>query len=111
MVTGGLSRTASSATIQGQLKFCPNDDCDEACGVWCLDMMSSANQEFSYGGNLSGIDLSKLSQFTEQVDVNSYVYNIRGATMILSCIVLIAYCLLAIVHIVFALIKRTNRNA
>jgi hypothetical protein len=114
MITSGLSRTASSATIQGQLKYCPNNDCDEVCGLWCLDMMPSSNQEFGYGGdiyNLSGIDTSKLSKFTVQVDVNGYAYNSRGATMILSCTILILYCLLASIHVTFVLVKRTNSNA
>lgn len=115
MVTNGLARTGSSATIQGQLKYCPGDDCDDSCGLWCLDIMPKASQEFGYGGdiyNLTGIsDLSKLSKFTVQVEVNGYAYNMRGSTMILSCVVLLCYCILAGIHSVFALIKRTSSNA
>jgi hypothetical protein len=115
MITNGLARTASSATIQGQLKNCPNDNCDESCGLWCLDMMPKSNQEFGYGGdiyNLSGTpDLSKLSKFTVQVEVNGYAYNIRGATMVLSCVVLLCYCFLAGVHSVFVLMKRSSSNS
>jgi hypothetical protein len=115
MVTNGLARTASSATIQGQLKYCPNDDCDQSCGLWCLDMMPKPDQEFGYGGdiyNLSEIpDFSKMSKFTVEVDVNGYAYNIRGATMVLSCAVLLCYCFLAGLHSLFVLIKRSTSDA
>jgi len=115
MMTNGLARTAGSATIQGELKYCPNDDCDQICGLWCLDVMPKANQEFGYGGdifNLSGVpDQSKLSKFTVEVEVNGYAYNIRGATMILSCIVLLFYCLLAGIHSVFVLVKRSSSTS
>lgn len=90
------------------------DDCDEVCGLWCLDMMPNSNQEFGYGGdiyNLFGIDSFNLSKFTAQVDANGYAYNSRGATMILSCTVPGLYCLLAGIHIISVLIKGTNSNA
>ncbi len=115
MITNGLSRTASSATMQGQLKGCPDNNCDESCGSWCLDMMPKPNQEFGYGGdiyNLSGIsDPSKLAKFTVQVEVNEYAYSSRGATMILSCLVLLSYCVLASIHSVFVLVTRRSSNA
>lgn len=115
MITSGLSRTASSATIQGQLKGCPDNNCDESCGLWCLDMMPKPKQEFGYGGdiyNLSGIpDPSQLAKFTVQVDVNGYAYASQGATMILSCVVLLSYCVLAGIHSTFVLITRTSSNA
>ena len=115
LMTNGLSRISSSATLQGQLNGRPNDEFDQSCGRWCLDIMPKADQVFGYGGdiiNLSGIpDPSKLSNFTVHVDINGYAYNMRGATTVLSCAVLILYCLLAGVHIVFVLIKRSNSNA
>lgn len=115
MVMNGLSRTASSATIQGQLKYCPEDSCNEICGRWCLDMMPKNYQEFGYGGNIYNTsdipDLSKMSKFTVQVDVNGYAYNIKGATVVLSCVVLLCYCFLAVLHSVFVLIQRSSSNA
>lgn len=115
MITSGLARTASSATIQGQLKDCPDNNCDESCGAWCLDMMPKPKQEFGYGGdiyNLSGIpDPSKLAKFTVQVEVNGYAYSSNGATMILSCAVLLAYCVLVGIHSAFVLITRRSSNA
>ena len=39
--------------------------------------------------NLSGV--SDLSKFTVQVDVTRYAYNMRGATIILSCMILLSY--------------------
>lgn len=115
MITNGLSRIASSATMQGQLNDCPHNDCNEICGRWCLDMMPKPDQVFGHGGNiynLSGIpDLSKLSKFTVHVDVNGYAYSMRGATVYLSCVVLISYCLLVGVHFAFVVIKNTSSNA
>lgn len=115
MITNGLSRIASSANIQGQLKDCPNNNCNEICGRWCLDMMPRLDQVFGHGGdiyNLSGIpDLSKLSKFTVHVNVNGYAYSMRGATVYLSCAVLISYCLLVGVHCAFVVIKKTSSNA
>jgi len=35
--------------------------------------------------------VSDLSKFTVQVDVTRYAYNMRGATMILSCMILLSY--------------------
>ena len=115
MVTSGLSLTASSAKIQGQLKSCPNDECHEICGLWCLDIMPKLNHAFGYGGNIynvSGLpDPSHLSKFTVQVDIKGYAYNKRGATMVLSCVMLIIYCSLASVHIVLVFKKRIVINA
>ena len=108
MITSGLSRTSSSATIQGQFKGCPGNDCDESCGLWRLDMMPKPRDEFGSGGdifNLSGIsDTSKLAKFTVHVEVNGYAYSSQSPTMILLCIVLLAYCVLAGVHSAFVLI-------
>lgn len=115
LITNGLSRIASSATIQGQLNGCPNNNCNEICGRWCLDMMPKPDQVFGHGGdiyNLSGIaDIPKLSKFTVRVDVNGYAYSMRGATVYLSCAVLIVYCLLAGVHSLFVMIKASSSNA
>jgi hypothetical protein len=78
-------------------------------------MMPKSKEEFGYGGdiyNLSGIsNISKLAKFTVQVEVNGYAYSSKGATMILSCIVLLAYCVLAGVHSVFVIFTKTSSNA
>ncbi len=115
LVTNGLSRIASSATLQGQLKDCPDNRCNGLCDRWCLDMMPNQNQVLGYGGdiyNLSGTpDQSKLSKFTVHVDVNGYAYSMRGATIFLSCAVLVLYCFLAVVHSIFVLTKKTSSNA
>ncbi len=77
--------------------------------------MPKPNQEFGYGGNIYNLtavsDLSKLSKFTVQVDVTGYAYNMRGATMVLSCIVLLSYSILVGVHSAFVLTKRSSSNA
>lgn len=113
LTTMGLSHTASDATIQGQLKGCTGVEC--GCGAWCLSMMPSEKQEFGYGGNIYNMsevpDISKLTKFVFRVDVNGYAYNIRGASMVLSCVVLTAYSSLVLVHIVFVLIKRTSSTS
>ncbi|CZR68205.1 uncharacterized protein PAC_18104 [Phialocephala subalpina] len=95
-VANGLSRTESSSTIQGELNNCPNNDCDETCGLLCLDMMPKPTREFGYG---------------VQVDVTGYAYNMRGATIILSCMVLLSYYTLVGVHFAFVLMKRLSSNA
>lgn len=112
MTVTALARTASNATIQGRLKGCLGAEC--ACGKWCLDMMPPETQEFGYGGNiydLTGLDLSNSSKFTVHVEVNGYAYNIRGASMVLSCTVLLVYCLLVLIHIIYVLINRTTSTS
>jgi len=115
LITNGLSRTAADATVQGELNDCPENSCNQVCGKWCLDIMPEQGQEFGYGANIyniSGVpDVSKLSKFTVQVDVNGYAYNIRGSTMILSIIVLCCYCAMTIVHSVFLLVQRRSSTA
>jgi hypothetical protein len=78
-------------------------------------MMPKSNQEFGYRGDIYNLsrtpDLLKLSKFTVQVEVNGYAYNIRGATMVLLCVVLLCYCFLAGVHSVFVLMKRLSSNS
>ena len=115
LVTNGLSLSASSATIQGQLNSCPKDNCNDTCGLWCLDMMPRSSQEFGYGRNiynLSGLpDASKLSRFTVHVDVTGYAYGMRGVTVFLSCAVLLTYCFLATLHTFFVLKTKIVSNA
>jgi hypothetical protein len=65
MTTSGLSRTASSATIQGQLKGCPTGNCDESCRPWCLDMMPKPKQEFGYRSEIE----NALEQRTEKLTI------------------------------------------
>jgi hypothetical protein len=85
----GISRTRSSATLQAELNMCPNNDCNEECGLWCLDMMPKPNREFGYGGNM--YNLSGVSDLSKAVKIySSGAYNMRGAT-ILSCMVLLSY--------------------
>ena len=49
--------------------------------------------------------LSALTKFSIRVDVNGFAYNV------LSCAVLIAYCLLVFVHIVFVLINPSSSSS
>jgi len=90
----GISRTRSSATIQAELNTCPNNDCNEECGLWCLDMMPKPTKNLATEAICiicqGFLTCQKLSKFTVQVDVTGYAYNMRDAT-ILSCMVLLSY--------------------
>jgi hypothetical protein len=67
-----------------------------------------SNSEFGYGSEIynlpSSADLSKMTRFRIQIDINGYAYYWRDTTVILSCVVLGIYCLIALSHIIFALI-------
>lgn len=73
--------------------------------------MPNPNREFSYGGNMYNLSgVSDLSKFTVQVDVTRYAYNMRGTTMILSCMILLSYTISVGVPSVFILMKGSSSN-
>ena len=108
MITNGLSRTAFSATPQGSLKGCDNTSCYEACGAWCTEIIPKA--EFSYGGdiynhptNTDKDNKAKMSQFRVKVDIKGYAFSYRSITVTMSCVLLLLYCFVVVVHIGFTI--------
>lgn len=114
MITAGLSHTQGSAKIQGSLNYDRSSTCPNSCKSWCLDMMPDDKREFGYGRNiynLSTFDVANTTKFTMRVDIDGYAYNIRGPSMILSCMVLLGYCAMVIIHVIFAIWKRSSSTA
>jgi len=71
--------------------------------------MPTPPHEFGYGSSVYDLsadaDTSKMTRFRVQVDINGWAYYWQGdITVILSCVVLFIYCLIALSHIIFALI-------
>ena len=113
IVTAGLSLTEANAQVQGEPKI-EEGVCANNRDSWYLDMLPNDKKEFGYGGNiydLSSIDVSLTSKFTMQVDVEGYAYSSRGPSMILSCMVLLTYCTMVLIHVVFVFWKRSSSTS
>jgi hypothetical protein len=109
MVTTSLANTEASAIQQGILKGCTGTNCSERCGEWggswCKAIMP--RNEFGNGKSIYNLppnfDKSKAAHFTLHATINGYAYNSSGRATILSCVVLICYCVMVIVHMLFSM--------
>lgn len=109
LVTNGLARTAVSAVPQGILKGCTSTECSETCsdgdGAWCREILPK--KRFGLGGDVynlpPGTDTSKMAEFTAEIFIEGWAYNLQGKATKLSCIILAAYAALALLHISFTI--------
>ena len=94
-IANGLARVNYYTLIAGELK---GDDY-----TWMRQMMP-VNSYIGYGGNafdLAGQSVETVTQFTLKVQAFGWAYSSRGSTTILSIIILLIYCTLAIMHSVY----------
>jgi hypothetical protein len=115
LVTAGLSHTQNNAKVQGSLKFDESSTCRvRNCKSWCVDMMPDDKVEFGYGRNIynmSTFNVANTTKFTMQVDIEGYAFNIQGTSTILSCVVLLAYCMMVAIHIGFVIWTRSSSTS
>ena len=96
-IVNGLARANYDALIAGTLKDDPE---------WMVQMLPVNGSAIGYGGNafdLGAQALDTVTPLTLRVQAQGYAYSARGSTTVLSVVILLLYCALAVAHCAYML--------